>query len=143
MWKIMIDKKMSNNFNILVSDLQKNKASLEIFLNPTSFEDLEANGGIYLCTYKKDPRYVYIGKTIDFVQRWKQHSRDLEKGIHCGEWGEFYKKNNCELSDFEWSILQRISNSKALDAAERKYIHDYEDNGYILMNTIKYKRGKK
>ncbi|MGN1342713.1 MAG: GIY-YIG nuclease family protein [Bacilli bacterium] len=112
-------------------------------LNPEQFQELESNGGIYICTYKNDPRYVYIGKTIDFPRRWKEHSTDFLKSKHCGYFGEFFIKNNCSLSDFEWHILDRISpeNQIQLSAAERYRINQYDNDGYhILLNSIKYKR---
>ena len=138
-----IDKRMSKNFSALFSGIQQSSALLEISLNPEQFQDLGSNGGIYICTYKHDPRYVYIGKTIDFPRRWKEHSTDFLKSKHCGYFGEFFIKNNCSLDDFEWHILDRIApeDQVKLSAAERYRIQQYDNDGYhILLNSIKYKR---
>ena len=138
-----IDNRLSNNLDILASAIQQTTVNLESFLDPLKFQDLKSNGGIYICTYKKDPRYVYIGKTTDFIRRWNEHSRDLLKSIHCGNFGSFFIENKCELNDFEWDILERIStkHSQAISTAERKYIQQYDKDGYhILLNSIKYKR---
>lgn len=138
-----IDSRMSSNLDVLASKIQYSTVTLEFFLNPSRFQDLESNGGIYICTYKKNPQYVYIGKTVDFIRRWNEHSRDLIKSIHCGSFGDFFIQNNCELNDFEWQILKRIPASKpeVLSAAEIKYIRQYNNDGYhILLNSIKYKR---
>ena len=138
-----IDNRMSGNLDMLASKIQRSTVTLELFLNPSQFQDLKSNGGIYICTYKKDPRYVYIGKTVDFIRRWNEHSRDLLNCVHCGKFGVFFTQHNCELSDFEWQILEKIPASKAvvLSAAEKKYIRQYNDDGYhILLNSIKYQR---
>lgn len=138
-----IDKRMSNNFSALFSNIQQNSIFLEMSLNPEQFQDLGSNGGIYICIYKRDPRYVYIGKTIDFPRRWKEHSVDFLKNRHCGYFGEFFIENNCSLDDFEWHILDQIApeDHNKLSAAERYRIQQYDNDGYhILLNSIKYKR---
>lgn len=137
------DKRMSMNFSALSSNIQCNSTFLEMSLNPEHFKDLESNGGIYICIYKHNPKYVYIGKTIDFPRRWKEHSADFLKSQHCGYFGEFFIENNCSLDDFEWHILDYIpsGNPEQLSAAEKYYIKQYDNDGYhILLNSIKYKR---
>ena len=138
-----IDKRMSKNFDTLFSNVQQNSVFLEMSLNPEQFQNLGSDGGIYICVYKHDPRYVYIGKTIDFPRRWKEHSDDFLKSKHCGYFGTFFIENNCSLNDFEWHILDRIApkNQIQLSAAERYRIQQYDNDGYhILLNSIKYKR---
>lgn len=138
-----IDKRMSANFNTLSSDIQHSSTFLEMSLNPEQFQNMESNGGIYICIYKHDPRYVYIGKTVDFPRRWKEHSTDFLKSKHCGYFGEFFIQNNCSLDDFEWHILDHIppENSFQLSAAEEYRIKQYDNDGYhILLNSIKYRR---
>ena len=137
-----VDEKMSNSLKILSSNIQKNSTFLEVSLNPEQFQDMESNGGIYICIYKKDPRYVYIGKTIDFPRRWKEHSDDFLKNKHCGSFGDFFIQNNCSLDDFEWHILDKISpsNKEKLTATEIYRIQQYDNDGYhILLNSIKYR----
>ena len=138
-----IDNRMSKNFSTLSADVQRSSIFLQMSLNPEQFQDLGSNGGIYICIYKYDPRYVYIGKTVDFPRRWKEHSDDFLKSRHCGYFGEFFIENNCSLDDFEWHILDRIApeNKIQLDIAERSRINQYDNDGYhILLNSIKYKR---
>lgn len=138
----MSDKKMVQNFNKLKSRIKVNNLTFELFLNDKVFQQDNSQSGIYICTYKKDPRYVYIGKTNDFARRWKEHERDLLLNVHCGNFQEFYIKNNCTLEEFEWGILDYLENDDTkLRLKERQRIVEYDnDNYHILLNSIKYKR---
>ena len=138
----MLNQNMSKNLIRLKHNIKKNNLTLEMFLSNKVFNQNDSHAGIYICTYKKDPRYVYIGRTNDFIRRWKEHERDLLLSIHCGNFQTFYTQNNCSLDDFEWGVLDFMVNDEQIIAIqERKRIQEYDnDNYHILLNSIKYRR---
>lgn len=138
----MLKDRLSRNLNRLRSSIQINNLTLNAFLNDKIFHQEGSCAGIYICIYKKDPRYVYIGKTNDFIRRWKEHERDLSLSIHCGNFQDFYLHNHCSLEDFEWRILDTMENNpEKLAVQEKQRIRQYDNDGYhILLNTIKYRR---
>lgn len=138
----MSDIRLSRNLDKLRSNVKMNTLTLDAFLNDEIFHQDNSNAGIYICIYKKDPRYVYIGKTNDFIRRWKEHERDLSLSIHCGAFQDFYLEHNCSLEDFEWKILDSLENNATkLSIKERQRIRQYDNDGYhILLNSIKYRR---
>lgn len=137
----MFDNTLTRNLNKLQSRVKINNLTFELFLNDKVFNQDNSCAGIYMCIYKKDPRYIYIGKTNDFIRRWKEHERDLILSIHCGAFQDFYNSNNCSIEDFNWVILDTIENDDVkLRIQERKRIKEYDnDNYHILLNTIKYR----
>lgn len=137
----MLNARLSRNLDALRSSIKINNLTLETFLNDKVFQKEGSHAGIYICIYKKDPRYVYIGKTNDFIRRWKEHEHDLALSIHCGIFQDFYISNNCCLEDFEWNILDEMENDpEKLAIKERQRIQQYDtDNYHILLNTIKYR----
>jgi hypothetical protein len=136
----MSDNKMNSALKMLHTFIQGNKISLETALNNNAFFHEGSNAGIYIYTYIKDPRYVYIGKTNNFANRRKAHERDLLAGKHCGDFQNFYNANNCSIDDFSWDVLDYMEDDDLkLSAQERKRIREYNnDNYHILLNTIKY-----
>lgn len=131
---------LDHALNKLQQSIHTNNLSLELFLNDKVFHQDDSKAGIYICTYKKDPRYVYIGKTKDFIRRWNEHEYDLKTNNHCGYFQQFYTQNNCSLTDFEWGILDYMENDPIkIDLQERNRIRQYDTDGYhILLNTQKY-----
>ena len=137
----MSDNKLSYNLNKLRSNIKINNLTLDAFLNDKVFHKEGSHAGIYICVYKKDPRYVYIGKTNDFIRRWKQHEHDLLLNIHCGNFQKFYIENKCTLNDFEWKILDYLEDDPdKLTIKEKQRIREYDKDGYhILLNSILYR----
>lgn len=138
----MLDRRMASNLLKLESDVKLTVLTFEQFLDKNAFYQEHSKAGIYICTYKKDPRYVYIGKTNDFPRRWKEHERDLIKNCHAGWFQEFYNENQCTPNDFEWKILDQMENDgDKISVKEKARIREYDESGqYILLNTIKYRR---
>ena len=138
----MSNDRLSRNLEKLYSNVKINALTLETFLNDKVFHQDGSHAGIYICIYKKDPRYVYIGKTNDFIRRWKEHERDLAAAVHCGAFQTFYTSHNCSLDDFEWNILDSMENDpEKIAIKERQRIRQYDnDNYHILLNTILYRR---
>ena len=138
----MPNNKMDSALKMLHTVIQGNKISLETALDNNAFFREGSNAGIYIYTYKKDPRYVYIGKTKNFADRRKAHERELLTGTHCGDFQNFYDVNNCSLDDFNWDVLDYMEDDDLkLFAQERKRIQQYDNDDYhILLNTIKYRR---
>lgn len=138
----MSNDRLSRNLDKLYSSVKINALTLETFLNDKVFHQDGSHAGIYICIYKKDPRYVYIGKTNDFIRRWKEHERDLAAAVHCGVFQTFYTSHNCSLDDFEWDILDSMENDpEKIAIKERQRIRQYDnDNYHILLNTILYRR---
>ena len=138
----MSNDRLSRNLDKLYSSVKINDLTLETFLNDKVFHQDGSHADIYICIYKKDPRYVYIGKTNDFIRRWKEHERDLAAAVHCGVFQTFYTSHNCSLDDFEWDILDSMENDpEKIAIKERQRIRQYDnDNYHILLNTILYRR---
>ena len=137
----MNNSKMSLKISALQSKIQREKNVLEANSNTSSYIDVNSNAGIYICTYIKDARYVYIGKTNNFFRRWQEHETDLIKGQHCGFFQTFYNQYNCCPSDFKWEILEPLElNEDIISARESYWIRQYNNDKYhILLNTVKYK----
>ena len=135
----MIDEKMSKKLNKLSHDIKKVTYTFETFVELINNPDIDPNwqGGIYRGAYIKDDHFVYIGRTNDFKRRWNEHETDLLKRIHCGKFQEFYDQHNCDISDFEWSIIKPLPDDIDLQKVwEKHYILKYYNDGYhTLLNT--------
>ena len=125
----------------LNQNIQQNINDFNALMNLGTY-NTTSPGGIYKCTYLKDPRYVYIGRTINFKERWyNQHEKQLKNNTHCGYFQQFFNEHNCSIYDFEWSILEYlpIDNIEAMKSHEKIWIQKYNhDNNYILLNSQKY-----
>ncbi|MBR6253123.1 MAG: GIY-YIG nuclease family protein [Clostridia bacterium] len=137
-----MNSKMSKAFSKLSTDIKLNISDFDALMNLGMYQD-PSKGGIYICIYLKDPRYVYIGRTVDFNTRWyKQHERQLQYNTHCGYFQKFFNDNNCSVDDFEWQILEPlpINDIKLMEAHEKAWIRKYDnDDNYILLNSQKYR----
>jgi excinuclease UvrABC nuclease subunit len=82
--------------------------------------------GIYSIRNKYNNK-IYIGKSLDIENRLNQHKNKSSN---------LYLRNDIEelgLGAFDFSILKICNNSK-LDLYERKYIKQYQENGFNLYN---------
>ena len=79
--------------------------------------------GIYLIK-RKDPKdnekpHYYIGQSVDIFKRWNQH---------CDESSQYIDKTIQEygLTEFEFSIIEIISNESELNKREKYWINFYK-----------------
>lgn len=137
----MIDARMSKNISALASQIQRQTAILKTNFNMSPYLDGQSNAGIYICTYIKDNRFIYIGKTNNFSRRWEEHMSELMKGSHCGYFQTFYQDNKCSPSDFHWEILENLKlDDEIISIREIYWIRKYDNDGHhILLNTQKYR----
>ena len=93
--------------------------------------------GVYII---KVGEYVYIGESLNVENRWLQHQDDLQNNIHPNrQLQSLYNQN----LDFKFEILESIPFSQGHNVyfkllnlqKEQKYIQQYKDNGYKILNT--------
>ena len=132
---------MSKELSKLGYNINKELNNFEALMTIGLYKD-PSEGGIYLCTYLLDPKYVYVGRTINFKKRWyNQHEKQLINNTHCGYFQTFFNEHNCKVEDFEWSILEPlpVDDINIMKEHEKVWIKKYnEDKNYILLNSQKY-----
>jgi predicted GIY-YIG superfamily endonuclease len=77
--------------------------------------------GIYLIKHKTEANLVYVGKSIDIDQRWKQHTKGHRSAKKLQEAFSEYGVNS-----FEFKILEEISNPSEMGKRETYYIDLYD-----------------
>lgn len=98
--------------------------------------------GIYKIQNEENGK-VYIGKSIDILNRWKQHISELDKGIHPGatvggfqwDWIHYGAEN------FTFKILLKCENDmKLLELLEGYYIEKYNSvsTGYNIQSATSW-----
>lgn len=135
------------NLKNLKTENQFLSSKMEYIISPDQYKDIVSPGGIYIGTLPRFPKVCYIGQALNFVSRWQKHNTQLINNIHCGYFQVFFNENHCTLDDIQWDILQKLpidendakKTGDILDVYERAYIHKYEDEGYLLLNSITYK----
>ena len=87
--------------------------------------------GIYKITNTENGQ-VYIGRSTDIENRWKQHQEALEKGVHHS-----YKLQRCydQLSDkniLQHEVVELVDNILDMPEREQYYYDQYDsyNNGY-------------
>ena len=98
------------------------------------------------CIYaikNKQNRKMYVGKTIDFRWRIKEHKRKLKNGSHvnpniqkeCDEIG---------INKFEFIILEKVQSKNSLTKKEKHYIQKVipEEKLYNIQDYKKNFKGK-
>ena len=75
---------------------------------------------------------IYIGRSKNIKDRWKQHKKELRNNKHCNkniqkDWNKY------EQDNFEFNIIVECEEDK-LNELERKYINEYKscDFGYNM-----------
>lgn len=98
--------------------------------------------GIYIIKNKITGR-LYVGSSINFVSRFKEHKNDLRKNKHCNIYlRRVYNKDN---NIFEFKIIEYVPDKKFLIKREQFWIDYYDsyNNGYnicpIAGNTLGFK----
>jgi predicted GIY-YIG superfamily endonuclease len=94
--------------------------------------------GVYKITNINNGK-IYIGRSIDIYRRWKEHKRELIKGIHKNKDMQFdYLITNKEdIEDiFEWEIIEIINDHTY---KWQELIHIYKTPKDQLYNVIRNK----
>lgn len=86
--------------------------------------------GIYKATFKDGS--IYIGKSINIENRWKQHTDDMLKGRHTKKMQNAY--NLYGLPKFQILIP---SHKDHIDILEGYVINAYAEKGFKLLNSDK------
>ena len=76
--------------------------------------------GVYKISHKTIENLVYIGRSIDIENRWKQHIRGEQSGVRLQK---AFKKYGIE--SFEFSIVEEIEDGLRLVEREIFYIEKY------------------
>ena len=94
--------------------------------------------GIYLIKNRANQK-VYIGKSIDIMNRWKEHMKQGENSVEIEDKFHFDLYRNPE--QFEFSSLE-ICNEDILDEREKYYIDKFNsiENGYNKIAAAKVKK---
>jgi predicted GIY-YIG superfamily endonuclease len=79
------------------------------------------NSGIYLIKHKTIKNLVYVGKSVNIEQRWKQHRAGVRSAKKLQK---AFKTYGIEF--FEFSILEEIKNLKEMGQKETQYIDFYD-----------------
>lgn len=79
------------------------------------------NSGIYLIKHKSIKNLVYVGKSVNISQRWKQHSTGFRSAKKLQEAFKDYGTDS-----FEFSILEEVNDSKKMGQKETQYIDLYD-----------------
>ena len=93
--------------------------------------------GVYTLRFRD---VYYIGESINLEQRWKQHQYDLENNKHCN--GQLQHMYNQGIR-FQFEIIESTEFVKGYTLwfklfnlkQERKYIKQYIQNGYQVLNS--------
>lgn len=90
------------------------------------------NSGVYTITNKENGK-VYIGSTIDFERRWKEHRDGLQKSTHGNphlqaSWNKYGE------ATFEFGVLEYLDNLDKLIGAEQFWMDIYREEGRELYN---------
>lgn len=91
-----------------------------------------SNSGIYVILNTKNQK-VYIGKTLDFRERWKDHKKMLNGGYHHNRhlqnaWNKYGAKR------FKFLRLEYCE-AEELDTREKHYIAVYKAKGLVYNLT--------
>ena len=83
--------------------------------------------GIYMIRCKINNK-IYIGRSKNIKDRWKQHKKELRNNKHCNkniqkDWNKYGQDN------FEFNIIVECEEDK-LNELERKYINEYKSCGF-------------
>lgn len=105
----------------------------------------EIISGIYKITNKINGK-VYIGKSKNIFERWKQHKRELNSKTHINkslqeDW-DIYGEDN-----LIFKIIENINGKEELAKAEQKWINYYNSNnlkiGYNIATAHNEKKKQK
>ena len=123
-------------------------------LNPISIEDIldkrYVNGKIYIVRNRYDDNLIYIGSTIDTLERrFGKHFKDIKNSLYQyvnNDWDNWYIelyedypcKNKYELRRREGQVQKQIAtiNKNIAGRTEKEYLQDNRDK--ILENMKKY-----
>ena len=99
----------------MVKEIQTHKAQILAL-----WDDQKSKMGIYQIRCLVDGR-IYVGSTINFSQRWKEHKRLLNRDKHWSRllqkaWDEYGSRN------FIWEILEYVYDPNVLLMIEDEYI---------------------
>jgi len=82
---------------------------------------MEIKSGIYLIKHKSELNLVYVGKSVNIHQRWKQHVRVQKSAKKLQE--AFLRYG---VESFEFSILEEVDNQSDMGKRETYYIDLYD-----------------
>jgi len=92
--------------------------------------------GVYCIKNLKNNK-IYIGSSIDIVDRWRQHKREFRKNIHSNKYLQ-YSWNKHGNSSFEFSIIEECNENETLER-EQYYLDLYEsynrNKGYNISKS--------
>ncbi len=94
-------------------------------------------GIIYKVTFKPDPNQIYIGKSVlSLDERRRQHERNpLVWQLSDNSFDKILIRTG--IDNWIWEIIEKdLKTNVDLDSAEQKYIQDYLEKGYNLVNII-------
>ena len=96
---------------------------------------LNSSSGIYVLTRYDDYNYVYVGQTINLIERMIDHLTKYDGNIdHSIRKRKLYSEEN----KAGWKIEKVLYYSvKSLNEAERVILKEYVSNGYIPYNDTK------
>jgi len=101
--------------------------------------------GIYAIINKLNNK-IYVGSTINFKKRWNKHKTELRHRKHHSK----HLENAWHLhgeENFEFKILEEVTDLKNLVVKEQKYINLYnsfdENNGYNICKFAETVKGVK
>lgn len=130
-----------NNYKYLaeLSILQKQKDLSEI-INITNHPFINTdNQGCYSITYKETGQ-VYIGESVDALNRIKTHINELETNTHhCKRLQELFNQTH-NIQSFEFKVLTSVNKDSNLKLTllylEAAYYLKYKAQGKDLLNTL-------
>ena len=79
---------------------------------------------VYIIRSKSKLKRVYIGSTINYLRRKREHFAELKKGTHCNK-KLLNHVNKYGISDLEMTILEVVRYSDTLIQREQYYIDEY------------------
>lgn len=99
--------------------------------------------GIYKIENKVNGK-VYIGKSTDIEERWRQHVRMLNKGCHHSTKLQV-GVNGDGMDSFDFKVIESVDNDRNLASREKHYIDYYDsiNNGYNMVDVRLSKKSKK
>lgn len=82
------------------------------------------NCGVY-CITNTTSNKVYVGSSVNFSRRWRQHRRELNKGIHGNVYlQKAWRKYGAEA--FTFTVLEYETDLRKLVEAEQRWIDLYQ-----------------